>query len=487
MQMLFDELMALEDGKPVPMPLQMDFLERGRACCRDGVRRVLFQAPCGAGKTVVASEQTRRALALGKTVLHFAPLRKLVDQMIGMLRRFGIQASPIMAGRQTWSSNVYCASRDTLLAMLKDGAALPPADLLIQDEAHVAAWEVQNYYLQRHPDSYWSGYTATPVHPDGSSLAPPWQALVSMAPTSTMVELGRLVPVKLFDPDAVGRRRRKGDKTKPVGDPVAHWKKYAPDMPSVVFAATIADSKAIVERYCAAGVTAEHIDAFTPEDDREAVFERSRTGVTKIVSNVGVLIMGVDLPWIVCVQILRGCGSLVLFYQAIGRAMRAYEGKTHAIILDHSGATHEYWRPNGDFVWSLSDADANKRVNKPPKDRKPVTCLGCGLIFTGGPACPECGRVLPMKRRKSLLDGIKPGDGVLTEFTGEQNGHVQRDVWRRLFERCYRIACARGATMGMASAMFSRDAKMPPWQADLPFKLPNYGEWKTPARDWRLT
>ncbi len=486
MKTLFDEMMLVENGKPVPMPLQLDFLKRGRAAYRDGVRRVIFQAPCGAGKTVVASEQTRLALAMGKSILHVAPRRKLVDQMLGMLKRFGIEAAPIMEGRQTWTSRVYCASRDTLLAMLKAGRPLPIVDLACFDEAHVAAVEVQKWYLQNVPLAYWTGYTATPVQPDGSTLAPPWESLVSMAPTSKMIELGRLVPVKVFNPDAVGRRRRKGDKVKPVGDPVEHWRKYADGSPTVAYAATVADSEALVARYIAAGVTAEHIDASTPEDEREAVFERSRMGVTKVVSNCNVLIMGVDLPWLVCCQILRGCNSLVLWMQAVGRVMRWIEGKGFAIVLDHAGAAHEFGLPDSDFQWSLEDGATNIQKNKPPKDRKAVTCLGCGMVFASGPACPSCGRVLPIKKRKSLMDGIKPGDGVLTRFNGEQNGHIQADILERLFKKCFHIAKARGRTMGAAAAMFSKEAKMPPWEADLSVNLPSGQEWKTPAVEWEL-
>ncbi len=487
MNTLFDEMMLVEDGKPTPMPLQLDFLERGRAAYRDGIRRVIFQAPCGAGKTVVASEQTRRALSLGKTVLHVAPRRKLVDQMLAMLKRFGIQASPIMEGRERWTANVYCASRDTLLAMLKAGSPLPLVDLIAFDEAHVAAREVQDWYL-KNSRAYWAGYTATPVQPDGSTLAPPWESLVSMAPTSKMIELGRLVPVKVFNPDAVGKRRRKGDKVKPVGDPVDHWKKYALGLPTVAYAATVADSLALVERYNAAGVPAEHIDASTPEDVREAVFERSRLGITKVISNVGVLIMGVDLPWLVCCQILRGCNSLVLWMQACGRIMRAFEGKDFGIVLDHAGAAHEFNVPDADFRWTLDDATTNAKQNKPSKERKAVCCLGCGLVFSGGPACPECGRVLPVKRRKSLMDNLKPGDGVLTEFSGGQKTAVKQDVMERLFKKCYYIAKGKGRTMGAANAMFSKETGMPAWQADLPFNLPRgRDEWQTPAREWSLT
>ena len=105
---LWDEPVRVVDSKPVLMPVQQDFLERGRAAYASGAKRVVFQATCGAGKTVVAAEQTRRALAMGKTVLHVVHRRRLVTQMMGTLARFQISAGAIMEGHGRFHSPVQC-------------------------------------------------------------------------------------------------------------------------------------------------------------------------------------------------------------------------------------------------------------------------------------------------------------------------------------------------------------------------------------------
>jgi len=487
-QTIFDdlELEAVPIGTlPKLLPIQQDLLTRGRAVYKNGVRRVIWQASCGAGKTWIAAEQTRLSLERGNRVLHIVHRRRLVDQMIKTLHRFGIYASPVMQGRQQWDSPVLCASRDTLLAMLKGGYDLPRANLIIPDECHVAAKEVNDWYLKNCPDAYWTGYTATPVRTNGSALNPPYQALVCMAPASELIKLGRLCPVKVYNPDAIGQRRRKGEKVKPVGDPVDHWKKYAKGVSTVVFAATVNDSQDITQRYNRAGIRAEHIDASTPEDFREEVFQRSQDGITKIISNVGVLVEGVDLPWLVCCQILRGCNSLVLWCQANGRVMRAIPGKTHGICLDHAGAAHEFGMPDSDFVWTLDDEAANTKANKPPKDRKPVTCSRCSCVFAGKPSCPECGKVLPIQRRKSAMDLLRPGDGLLTEFADGQNAHIRREAMERIWWECLHICRAKGGLMSQVAGMFTSKAKRAPWEAGLDVPMP-FGKqgWATPVREW---
>jgi len=483
-----DEALPADGSRPVLLPVQQDLLARGRALYRNGTRRVLWQAPCGSGKTVVAAEQTRLALEKGHAVLHVVHRRRLVEQMLRTLQRFGIHASPVMQGRSRWQSRVLCASRDTLLAMLKAGCDLPPAQLVLWDEAHVAAREVQDWYLSHCPDAYWTGYTATPVRPSGDALSPPYQALACMDPTSTLIRLGRLCPVKVFNPDSLGRRRRKGEKVKPVGDPVAHWRRYADGLPTVVFAPTVAESQAVCQRYVEAGVAAEHMDASTADDEREAIFERSRTGKTLVIVNCAVLVEGVDLPWLVCCQILRGCNSLVLWVQATGRVMRAFAGKPHGIVLDHAGAAHEFGLPDSDFTWTLEDGKANEKNNRPPKDRKPVTCAGCATVFAGKPACPNCGRVLPRKKRRSLLDGLRPDDALLTRYTGEQATHVEAERLARLWQKVLHMGRVKGWCMRQVAGVFSREAKLPPWEAGLDEPLPRGKQgWAMPVSEWLET
>lgn len=465
-------------------PRQAKFIDEGRKAY-SRAKRVIWQAPCGSGKTYVAAWQTKLALGMGKTVLHIVHRRRLCDQMIDTLRRFGIAASPIMEGRCRWESQVMCASRDTLLSMLDQGVDLPRPDLICFDEAHVASMRVQDWYLANCPNAYWSGWTASPVRPNGLSLNPPYQALVSMGQTSDMIADGRLCHVKVFNPDAVGVRRRKGEKVKPVGDPIAHWRKYANGLPTVVFAATVAESRQIVARYREAGVTAEHMDAQTSDEEREAIFERSRQGLTTVIANCAVLIEGVNLPWLVCCQILRGCNSLVLWMQSTGRIMRTFEGKECGIVLDHSGAAHEFGMPDADFNWQLGTAAQNTKHNV-PKEKRPVTCPKCSLVFLSKPICPECGHVMPRpKRKETLASQLSTEDGILTEFTDGQTKHRASDVAKRIWERTLFIGRAKGWKMRQCLAVFKKQTGVPPWKANMGVQLPNGAAgWDMPAGTW---
>jgi superfamily II DNA or RNA helicase len=64
-----------------------------------GIKRVLIAAPTGSGKTVIAGEITRRAVAQSKRVVFIAHRDELLTQARRSLARFGIQAGIIKSGR----------------------------------------------------------------------------------------------------------------------------------------------------------------------------------------------------------------------------------------------------------------------------------------------------------------------------------------------------------------------------------------------------
>src|SRR5262249_38152591 len=161
------------------------------------------------------------------------------------------------------------------------------------------------------------------------------------------------------------------------------------------------------------------------------------------------------------------CNSIVLWFQANGRVMRAFPGKEFGICLDHAGAAHEFGLPDRDFPWTLDDEVALKRAGRLPRDRRPITCPRCGLLFSPKPACPECGHVLPRKRRKSLLGACEHDDGLLTLFTG-QDEQIKLDRLHRLLKKCFHMTRAVGGPMAQVNAIFKQKCGMSIWEAGLP-------------------
>ena len=126
------------------------------------------------------------------------------------------------------------------------------------------------------------------------------------------------------------------DRPKLVGDIVTHWHKYGERRKTVAFAVNVAHSIHIRDEFIKSGVRAEHIDGSTPKPERDATLARLASGEIELVTNCMVLTEGWDMPEVGCCILARPTKKMGLYRQMIGRVLRPAEGKTDAIVLDHS-------------------------------------------------------------------------------------------------------------------------------------------------------
>jgi len=136
------------------------------------VRAVLMQAPCGAGKTVIAAELIRRYLDQHKQILFLAHRRELVFQCGDKLEKLGIEFAYLMAGEErSLIPDVTVASIQTLVARIARKRIEPPlADLIISDECHHIVSKTQLRIIDNYPNAKIIGLTATPIRGDGRGL-----------------------------------------------------------------------------------------------------------------------------------------------------------------------------------------------------------------------------------------------------------------------------------------------------------------------------
>jgi DNA repair protein RadD len=118
-------------------PYQARGLEQARVHVRNGVRRLVVIAPCGAGKTTIAAALIEGAVAKGKRILFIAHRKELIDQASARLDQFEIDHGVIMANhrRVKPSALVQVASVQTLVRRtVPEGV-----ELVIVDEATTRA------------------------------------------------------------------------------------------------------------------------------------------------------------------------------------------------------------------------------------------------------------------------------------------------------------------------------------------------------------
>tara|TARA_R110000823_G_scaffold102896_2_gene220193 strand:+ start:50 stop:601 length:552 start_codon:yes stop_codon:yes gene_type:complete len=92
----------------------------------------------------------------------------------------------------------------------------------------------------------------------------------------------------------------------------------------------------------------------------------------------------------------------------VGRVLRPYEGKSHATIIDHSGAVYTHGFVEDDIEWHLDPKRAmtiKERKLAKPKEETQIICEGCFSMFSGSNICSRCGHVqLKKSKYVSVLD-----------------------------------------------------------------------------------
>jgi superfamily II DNA or RNA helicase len=356
-------------------------------------RSVMLQMPTGTGKTVLFNQIVKDELAKNSRLLIVAHRKELIDQNVARLwLDFGIRAGTIMANvRADLSLPVQVASIQTLNR--RDYPDLNPSTVIIDEAHHVPAKSYRKLW-DDYPDSKFLGVTATPIRLSGEGFNDLFDALIVSNSISEFIQDGYLAKIKyigrsstlpnldLSDIDIIGgdydaeQLSQKMCQDSVMANLIQSYLDHAKGKKMIVFAVTIEHSKSIAERYLAKGFTAAHIDADTSREKRNEIINKFRFGEIQILSNVGIISEGFDVPDCEVVQLARPTKSLAMYLQQVGRCMRPSKSKPYCIVLDNVGLYEEFGSPKSHREWSLNaspktkpddvDGDGEQRLPREP-------------------------------------------------------------------------------------------------------------------------
>jgi len=462
-------------------PYQSTAVDDVEQVIAEGERRILLVCPTGGGKTIIACELIRHAIAHYQRALFLAHRREIINQTSAKLTANSITHGIIMAGIDPRPmASVQTASIDTLRARAMNSTAipLPPANVVIFDEAHHCRAETYRRIADAYPDAIILGLTATPCRGDGRGLGNIFEVMIECPQVPELIALGFLVGTKVFapvDPNLKGVRTQSGDYVisqlaqrmntdKLVGNVVYDWLKHSERRRTVVFACDVAHSVHIRDEFLKAGVRAEHLDGKTPIKEREEILARLASGETEVISNCQVLTEGWDCPEMGCCVLARPTKQPGLYRQMIGRALRPAEGKQNAIILDHSGAVYRHGLPEDRVEWTL---DVDRRAEAPAHKRRQLgvesrlrTCPACEALMMA-PPCANCGwKPVQRGQYQPFADG-ELGLVIGGKATANQYSADDRSRWHAMLTA---IAAERSYKQGWVAHQYKQKfGTYPPW------------------------
>jgi superfamily II DNA or RNA helicase len=168
----------------------------------------------------MATAIIKDAVAKYQRVLFIAHRDELITQAADKLRRFGdLVPGIIKAGRdkdQRPQALVQVASVQTLhaRAFRSKSMELPPAEILVIDEAHHSRARTYQQIIDAYPNAIVLGLTATPCRGDGRGLGNIFETLIECPQIGELIKLERLVRPKIYapaPPDLRGVHIRHGD------------------------------------------------------------------------------------------------------------------------------------------------------------------------------------------------------------------------------------------------------------------------------------
>ncbi len=418
-------------------PRQVDCVAAISAAFRAGHKRVMVCAPCGFGKTELATAILQATHANGKNGAFIADRISLVTQTSERFDKYGLDHGIIQADHWRFrpSQQIQICSIQTL-----QRRAWPTGNLMVVDEAHVLAEPMKKKLLER--DRYAIGLSATPVTP---GLSKYFDVVINAATTNQLIAEQSLVPLRIFscvEPDMDGvpviagewaEKETEKRALQVVGDVVAEYLDKGEDRKFIGFAASIAHAQELQRQFLASGINVATYTANDKPDDRSEIvqeFKKSDSAIRGILS-VEALTRGFDVADVSLLILARPLRkALAVHVQMLGRVLRTADGKVNAIVLDHSGNCARFWQEwNELFENGVTELDDGKKKGKPkPKDKdeekEMVKCPMCKTMHMPRPSCPTCGHEYPRKK------AIEHVPGTLSELVATGNaGMMRQHLW----------------------------------------------------------
>jgi superfamily II DNA or RNA helicase len=384
---------------------QIKAIEMIRDSFRRGNRRVMLAACCSFGKTITSAAIIKACIDKNPNarIIFMADRVKLVNQTMDAFEAAGLDFGVIQADH--WMTNsskqVQIASIQTIARRRRP----PEYDFAIVDEAHTP-WKAVIEQMERYSAIKFLGLSATPY---SKGLGKYWDDLVIPCTAAELLEKGYLAPIHYYGGSHVDTKGIKaralatgGSDFDPAaleaateaqaegltGDIIRNWLEHGENSQTIAFSPSIKHSKYLVEMFRAAGISAEHIDGYTEESERQRLYTGHDAGDFKILSCSKLLGVGYDSPKTRCLISCQPTRSAIAYQQQAGRIQRLHESKPYAIYLDHASNVSRFGYAEHMNATELDDgerkfAEINQLEKKEKAEATTRNCPQCSQIMAG--------------------------------------------------------------------------------------------------------
>lgn len=431
-----------------------------------GKQFVAMVSSTGSGKSMTLTAIVAKERDRGQYVLVLAHRQELITQLSDTMGRMEIRHQVIAANKvvrfaakqsmENHGVNYVDPNARVMVASVQSMREAKIADLaklgnkltVVQDEFHHATKKSKTWGGVLTPllntGARGLGATATPCRADGQGLSRETDGyadvIVEGPSMRWLIDNGYLSQYKIYCPptdlrlDNVETSKTTGDykekelkaeigRSHIVGDIVSHYLKICPGKRGITFTVGVDTAEEVAEEYRKRGVPAIALSGRNADEERVQAIRDLKSGKILQIVNDSLIGEGVDIPAVEVVSFARPTQSYALYAQMFGRALRPFEGKSHAIIIDAVSNVMRHGLPDAPREWSLDRRERRTGKSEPSTVR---VCTACAAVYERFlDACPDCGEPVPKPADRS---GPMQVDGDLYELDQDVLTRMRNEV-----------------------------------------------------------
>lgn len=431
-----------------------------------GKQFVAMVSATGSGKSMTLTAIVAKERDRGQYVLVLAHRQELITQLSDTMGRMEIRHQVIAANKvvrfaakqsmENHGINYVDPNARVMVASVQSMREAKIADLaklgnkltVVQDEFHHATKKSKTWGGVLTPllnaGARGLGPTATPCRADGQGLSRETDGyadvIVEGPSMRWLIDNGYLSQYKIYCPptdlhlENVETSKTTGDykekelkaeigRSHIVGDIVSHYLKICPGKRGITFTVGVDTAEEVAEEYRKRGVPAVALSGRNADEERVQAIRDLKSGKILQIVNDSLIGEGVDIPAVEVVSFARPTQSYALYAQMFGRALRPFEGKSHAIIIDAVSNVMRHGLPDAPREWSLDRRERRTGKSEPSTVR---VCTACAAVYERfRDACPDCGEPVPKPAQRSGPEFV---DGDLYELDPDVLAQMRNEV-----------------------------------------------------------
>lgn len=338
--------------------------------------------PCRSGKSYVIREIVENACKRGSHVLVLAHRRLLLTQHSKLIKN---------------------ARLESVFTEVNHLGEHGKVDLIIIDEAHIAGAESYRKVCEFYNCPV-IGFTATAKRLDNKPLSM-FNTIINGISADELIKRGLISPYDIYAPKlnidlskvsmsgADFNNEQLGETMcdkKIYGDIIKYYRQLADGKQALAYCVNIKHSKEVCDLFNSNGIPACHMDATTPEKERERLMKAFKNHKYMVLCNCNLISEGITLPECECCLLLRPTQSETLYIQQSCRCLTPMEGK-RAVIIDFVGNCYTHGMPTEKREYSLNNTQKIRNATREP-DVLVRECKHCFRVYKGTDRiCPYCG------------------------------------------------------------------------------------------------